>query len=1012
MTADGGKATGERSATEKPETKSVNDTAADSPKDVFRRLGCYVVAMHANKIPDLRGHPKEMGTDGKPHFNMSANRAVQTEDSFRSVYEADAWSILPLKDSSLIILDQDSGTVNPALTRYFNRARRKYVSKTADIESLHGFLHVTDADHEWCAEFAKRFHKQIQGLEVFAEKHWVSYEGSFENPGDPTMRTAWYSLHDDRVVIPVRKEELEDVFGRLVPHASAGAMEVVRRRRGANRVPFHTAAGQGGRHMALIGLAFDVYSRLFMERKHAGQGRQGAGGGGYGGLITAQMMYDRIMADGRDRIEGVNEYENGQKRVELDNIIDYVLQQYDGGTTGGSNQAQNQQQLSLSMGRDVVADALQCAHIVNTAERNLQGREMYNCWYWDNGRKTWSPNTEFEIMRLLMTLQSDMLIPDSRMARRITESLAASEGTMMVDTQSEKYLNDQKHLIINTYGEYFDLRDGGIRRIGKGRLFFERPHMSVRFTGLVKPGNGDGTSDMEPGNDGGVAEEEEVESDEPVELDTTSKPDMVLRCMSLWFSERDMNILIDHMAGALLHTSILGDKPKMLYVVGRHDTFKSLWAALLSRIMHPSVVSSVPAVEISEKFGMSMIGERILNIREEQDPVRVDSPGNLKDAVTRIDGMVTQKYAISQIYVSRFPRHLIMCNMVQPIAQNDEDDSIFVRSQYITTRDRWDSAADETEARRTKWYDKIVYDDAEVRKFALMLMDRAHAIYNKKHEMNVMGVGESRRAYHKLMHGTFEEFIETQYVKVDASIGVLWRRIYNDYRKAAGSNIDYKKFKSVLIEAGIENGRVHCYRTDVKDVMSQVYTDWHAEQNLERIDSMQLVVVQGLIPAGNLPACVGGGTAVATDGLGQHSQAKPAAKDKTAAGGGLDGVEIGGGGSGAGMEHQQQPQQPAAGNGAKTTAANNDGQNAVEQPPARAATGRCAGCDCGHEDQAVCIIHECACCIRRIDGMPRHVGGGGGGGGAKPITGGNEPQAAATRQQQAGDTPANDVNPE
>lgn len=806
----------------------------ENPKDVFRSLGCYICRMSADKKAAV---PSK--------FSLSPDREPQSEEEFKAVYDAKRWSVLPLKISRLLMFDQDSGTVHPALARYFNRARRKYVSKYDSIESRHGFLDVVDATHEWCVEFAKRFHKQISGLEIYAEKHWMSYAGKFDNPGDPDMQTGWYDVQKGSdPVIKVRKEELEDVFGRLVPHASAGALEAARRRKSGNRVPLRVAAGEGGRHMALIGLAFDVYAKMFVERKHSGSDKNG--------LITQQMMYDRIMSDGRSRIEAVNEYENGAKRDELNDIIDYVLRQYDGDGTNPPTD-KSPQQLSLAMGKDVISDSLTCAHIVNTAEKNIQGRDMYNCWYWDKKRKTWNPNTEYEIMSLLMTLQSDTLVPDSRMSRRITEALAASEDTLRVDTESPKYLDWMKHVIINTHGEYFDLRDGGVRRLNPETTFFERPHMRIKFTG----GGSDDENDSDTAGDQ-PQQQDGMAGDDPMELDTTAEPTKVFRCMDLWFSKRDKEILLDHLAGALLHTSLLGDKPKILYVVGRHGTFKSLWVALMSCIMHPSVVSSVSAAEMSDKFGMSMIAERILNMKEEQDAVRVDSPGALKDAVTRRDGPVTQKYAISQVYASRFPRHLIMCNMVQPIAQNDEDDSIFVRTQYITTRDKWDSVADEDEARNTKWYAEIINDEEEVRRFALWIMHRAHEILNKKHELNVMSVDESREAYHKLMHGTFEEFVKTTYMRNDVSVGVVWRRIFLDYRKATRSNVDYKKFKDVLVEAGFESVRGRVYRTDVKDVFSFVYTEWHEAQGIDKSDAIQVTIIPGLRPSGPEPACLGG----------------------------------------------------------------------------------------------------------------------------------------------------------
>ena len=862
-------------------------TADVNPKDVFRELGCYIARMDKDKHAKVpRG------------FSMSPAREPQTLKEFELVKDADRWAILPLKESNLVILDQDSGVIDMQIVRYFNRLRRKYVTMDDSIESRHGFLRVIDANHEWCADFAKRFHKQVQGLEIYAEKHWVIYEGGYSNPGDPTMLTEWHGITPN-VVIDVSREELEDVFGRLVPHVADA-----QKRHGAKtrnrKVAVRVAAGQGNRHMALIGLAFDVYVWLFMERRHLKQG----------GPVTVQMMYDRIMADGRDRIEGVNEYESGDKRRELDDIIAYVLQAQDDASGESKTDPRS---LSLSMGRRVITDMIKCAHILKSDERGVAGRDVYNCWYWDGS--LWDHNTEFEIMRLLLTMQAENLLPTSRMAKSITEVMAASESTMMCDLLEPSYVQKMQHIILNTFGEYFDLLDGSIHRINPDKLFFEQPHMQVRFTGEVE------TNDVVQKDENKLTEPIVVA---PVEMDITNPPTEVFRCMRLWFSQHDMDILLDHLAGSLLHASILGSKPKILYVVGQHNTFKSMWVALMQRVLHPKAVSSVSAVEMSERFGMSLIAERILNMKEEQDAVNVDSPGALKDAITRISGPVTQKYAVSQIHCSRFPRHLIMCNMVQPISYNDEDDSIFVRSQYITTKNMWDSPDEEAEARNTDWYKKIVKDDAEVKRFALWLLKRAHEICVGKHEIVQQSLDESRKAYHSLMHGTFEQFLTEAYEVCDESVGVLWRRLYNDYRKAAKSNIDYKKFRNVLTEGGYESVKGRFYKTDVKDVLTEMYGEWHTGKNMERSDTVQATIIQGLVPKGMVPACAGGeGGSFEKDENGDDKERKVA--DKT------------------------------------QIVIKSDGVEQTTQRTSSSSSKEICTC-CGHENKSVCVVRGCTCC--------------------------------------------------
>lgn len=983
---------GSSSAADTADASGGSSSATKNPKDVFRSLGCYIAEMDSRKRPHVPAG-----------FKMHPGREPQTESEFQAVYNAESWAILPLRDSSIIMLDQDSGTIDMQLARYFNRMRRKYVTKTDEIESRHGFLHVYDADHEWCAEFASRYHLKIAGLEIYAERHWVIYEGAFTNPGDSGMLTSWQPL-SEQAVIRVSKIELEDVFGRLCPAAyTKGKRQAVQ---GGSRrtASLMVKAGTGGRHMALIGLAFDVYAWLVLERQH-GKKRQ------LQEPITEKMMYDKIMSDGRDRIEAVNEYETGEKRRELDDIISYVLQAGIEQAGQDGSVKQDQRTLSLSMGRRVITDMLKCAHL-SVSPGSLTGYDMYNCWYWDGCM--WQPNTEYEVYRLLLTLQSESLVPTSKMARTITEMMSASITTLTVNPADPKYADGMMRRIINTHGEYFDLDTGDIRRIDPQDMWFERPHMSIGFSGADyndDAGTADDDDDDEKTmtNKGPQAAKAAQAADRtdatsaapaspdnahtsaptaitaepPPPLEASSdEPAIVFRCMSLWFSPDDMRILLDHLAGALVHTAILGAKPKILYVVGSHNTYKSMWVALMTKIMYEKSITAVAPDEIAERFGMSMIAESVINMLEEQDAVNVNSPARFKDAVTKVAGPVTKKYATTQIYASRFPRHLIMCNVVQPIGFNDEDDSIFIRSQYITTKKAWDTPEDELEARNTDWYARIIHNDAEVRRFALWLLRRAHQICKKQGEnFHVQTLDDSRRAYHRLMHGTFEQFVKERYIECDQSVGVVWRRIYNDYREAARSNIDYKKFKTVLAEGGFEAVRGRFYKTDQDGVLTGLYGPWHEEKGMERQDVIQTIIVQGLVPRENVPVCAGGDGAGRLLEGGSSSGGPAAAADSSLASGtgalvdGTKGVVAAtGAATGAGIagiadtatipakSSAQAPQALQVMQAVQTAASTDVGESKAE-----------CTC-CGHASESLCRVHECTCCM--IDdesgGIPRH----------------------------------------
>jgi len=138
-------------------------------------------------------------------------------------------------------------------------------------------------------------------------------------------------------------------------------------------------------------------------------------------------------------------------------------------------------------------------------------------------------------------------------------------------------------MIINDKGQYYDLQTGKILDIDPSRHFFKDVDLSIQFK-----------------------EDQE-------------EPSMIFEFLKDRFTDKDREILLDHLAGTLLHTSVLRAKPKILYIVGKTNTYKSLIIEILKKIIHNSMISEQPldALGSDNRFGTSMIMNKMLNCLEE-----------------------------------------------------------------------------------------------------------------------------------------------------------------------------------------------------------------------------------------------------------------------------------------------------------------------------------------------------------------------------------------------------------
>lgn len=690
-----------------------------SQKLRFRQEKCNIVEMFENKAANI---PKDSEILGP----------LQSDEEFEKLLDANNWAVTQTTESNIVFVDLDSNECPKSLQRFFNRRRDKYVKNGERINSKHGFLKITDATHEECVKFAKRFHNKV-GIEVYAEKHWMIFAGTYYNPkniDDPKRKTTWYNLDDLHIepIMEFTKEEIGSVFMELLPKPR-------------KQIP----AGQEKRHNALISLTFEKCKEINSDKKK---------------VLDEDSLYDQIIQS--DKIEGIEEYTKEQpKYEELKKIIQWVLE------TECDNESFAKKFINT--------DAYYFAHILNESENN-----QFNCWLWV--KDYWTDNTAWYIFKDLLPLKSKGFIPTPGLASSIAAEKSAEDDTLKIKLDDKNYNNDMMNVITNNHGQYFDFRDGKVHDVDPSKMFFKYAQINSKFT----------------------------------DMDNAELPNHFIKFVEERFPDsEDQEVFYDHLAGSFLHTSVLRSKPKMLFVCGLHNSYKSLIIEILKMILNSHTISNCTVEQIAGNWGKSLIMDKIINYSEEQKVAEPEDPANLKDAITTESGYVHVKFAKKLQYASRFPRHIIMCNKISPIGVDDDDDSIFIRNQYLRI---------EKVEPQEDWR-KLLLEESEIQKITMFLLKRAYEIFNNSREIKVQSLEESKQKHKEMLMGDFDDFLKNNFQRkgVSEDIGTSFMFIKTLWASTMPDKISSKLLAQKFDDAGHEKKtRNWVYRTDERNVFTEI----------------------------------------------------------------------------------------------------------------------------------------------------------------------------------------------
>lgn len=503
-----------------------------------------------------------------------------------------------------------------------------------------------------------------------------------------------------------------------------------------------TIAREGIRHNAIIKELLRLCNELSLDTKK-----------NHTIPLTYEMLYDSIIET--EKIEGIKEYEQGRdQQLELKNMIEWCIDNYD---ASPSNFAESY----------LESQNTRFAHI-----EELGTNDQFNCWVWiiKKNTKYWSENSAKFILEKMKMLVSEDFNPTSGFAIETSRQIAILPQTLKVNLTNTDYNKKYQQYIINEFGQYYDLEKGEFYDVDPSVMFFKDVNLKVQY-------------------------QENVNS-----------PKKIFEFLKDRFSDSDTEILLNHLAGTLLHTSVLRAKPKILYIVGKTDTYKSLITEIFKKIIHHTQISGQSLEGIAERFGGSMVMNKMMNCLEEMTTKTLSDASNLKKIITEESGYVEVKNVPKQVYVNRFPRHLVLCNKLSSIPDDDDDNSIFIRSQYIMIKDI------DHNIEFRDWRKELLNDSEEILNFTMWLLNRAYEIYTGIKPIIMQPIEESKLIYKKLTVGDFELFLKEKYDKTDDLHGTGFDYMRNDFKKFTNNTVSAKKLRILLDSEGLTHDKTRCYR--------------------------------------------------------------------------------------------------------------------------------------------------------------------------------------------------------
>ena len=464
-------------------------------------------------------------------------------------------------------------------------------------------------------------------------------------------------------------------------------------------------------------------------------------------------VVDGVMKSGK--IEGVSDYASGGGLAELSSIAEWVLEKY------------------KSDPYSALLNHFKGMHHYATIVNHADEKGQYNVSYYNKEEYCWSVATGDMILGELEGMDLGGLPPTSRTSNEMAKKIGSSKSGVLRVKIDEEYAEKRMCMIIGKDGRYFDLVADKIKEIDPEGDYFEDVDVKFDLT------------------------------------DSWLEPVEFLDFLKTRFG-KDWEIVLDHLASVFIHNLMLGNKPKMMFLVGKNGTYKSHLIDIMRRIVKASALANMEKLE--DPFLEAQLRNKLLATSEEENGEMMKNQAVFKDLITRTSGSVRVMFSDRQVQVFRFPRWIIACNTIPPLAKNDDVESVFVRTNYIRVRDPVDGEPD--------WRKLIKTTDREkMRAIMMLLLERAAEIVRDPSTMNTQSVEQAREAYGELTSGGLENVLEKYCVRVGHdNTGVLSTWLCNLIREKTDVNLSDSMIVFLLSRKGHEKrSRAWCKPSLVGD---------------------------------------------------------------------------------------------------------------------------------------------------------------------------------------------------
>lgn len=742
---------------------------------------------------------------------------LQSDEEFEKLLNVENWAVTQTIQSNILFFDsdpKDANDFNGKLSPFFNRRRDKYIKNSIQVNSQHGFIKVNNADHNWCIEFTKKYHLK-SGIEVYAENHWMIFAGIYYNEhnlDDPKRETIWYKKDDlhNEPIMKFTKEDLGLVFDKIQLDNSISSPNNMR----VDEIikdDFIVDEGQDRENFIIKYMVSRIQKNpefldnntILLEIAHEFNKKH------CNPPISDQRLEKTIKRsidyaltnlknnsivdieksvtfdlDDEHKLiinnafKSINKLKKDKEKVNSDSLFPLIVKSIEDEDSlhdymkGGEKHQQLQELVNLIVNhaQDEI-EFLQAYLETKTYNRfthikELDIKNQFNCWYWTN--KIWSENTAHYILESLQKLKGEEIKPSSGLALKISNNLSASEKTLQIELDDEKYNEELMTYVPNKHGQYFDLKDGKIKDVDPSRMFYENPLINLEFN------------------------------------EDADTPKIFLEMLKKKFpNEEDSLIFIDALASHFIHTSKLGAKPKATVVSGKTNAGKSLFVEIMKKIISPRVTCNVSMGGLGDKWALSMMVDCMSNFSEEESAQPPKDPSKAKDAITKESGEYEQKGVGKQKHALRFPRHLLMCNTVPPIPKDDDDESIYQRYQYLIIEFG-------TIEENKKYRKDILEDKEEVKKIMMFLLRRAFDIFNGS-PIHMQTIEEAKTKHIELTQGTMRSFIKSHCIThgITSEYGTSAPYLLSLYNRVMPSKLSKDMFAQQMEEEGYEKKTRH-----------------------------------------------------------------------------------------------------------------------------------------------------------------------------------------------------------